>query len=151
MSGKKGQGFLRVKKLLMIILILSTVYFIFRASSENATESGSLSSTVTAFINSFLVKISENLTVSEFIVRKAGHLTEFLILGVEISVYFRLLERKPWSLVVLSGLLTGLCDETIQLYVEGRFSSVTDVWIDFTGFLIGCALVYLIAKRSRKY
>ena len=56
------------------------------------------------------------------------------------------MKRKSWLLpLVLLGLLTALCDETIQLFYAGRGSSVTDVWIDFAGVLTGMALAMAFA------
>ena len=51
-------------------------------------------------------------------------------------------------MAILGGLLTALTDETIQLFVPGRSSQVTDVWIDFsgvmTGLIVGLILLGLI-------
>ena len=45
---------------------------------------------------------------------------------------------------------TALLDETIQLYVPGRTSSVRDVWIDFGGVIAGLfvALLLLLIVRG---
>lgn len=42
-------------------------------------------------------------------------------------------------------MLTALTDETIQLFYDGRGSLVTDVWIDFSGVVMGmiCGLLFL--------
>ena len=50
----------------------------------------------------------------------------------------------------LSGMATALLDETIQLYVPGRTSSVRDVWIDFGGVIAGLfvALLLLLIVRG---
>ena len=51
---------------------------------------------------------------------------------------------------MLGGMATALLDETIQLYVPGRTSSVRDVWIDFGGVIAGLfvALLLLLIVRG---
>ena len=46
-----------------------------------------------------------------------------------------------WPL--LGGMTTALLDETIQRFIPGRSSQVTDVWIDMAGVVSG-ALISLI-------
>ena len=50
----------------------------------------------------------------------------------------------------MGGLLTAVTDETIQRYVAGRSSQVTDVWIDFAGVVAGMlvSLVLLLIVRA---
>ena len=50
----------------------------------------------------------------------------------------------------LFGLLAGLLDETLQLFCPGRAALVSDVWLDWAGFLCGAAAVVLLrAVRAR--
>lgn len=52
-----------------------------------------------------------------------------------------------WPLFV--GLLVAVLDETVQLYVPGRSSSVRDVLIDFGGVLCGLFAALLILMFCR--
>ena len=45
------------------------------------------------------------------------------------------------------GLMTAVCDETIQLFVPGRSAEVRDVLIDAAGVLLGAALVRILTRR----
>ena len=56
--------------------------------------------------------------------------------------------RKP-RLAAELAFLVPFVDETIQLYVPGRTSSVRDVWIDFGGVIAGlfAALLLLLIVR----
>ena len=78
---------------------------------------------------------------------KAAHFCEYTMEGFFLLLGTRLFTHKlrflSWP--VLLGLLTALCDETIQLFYAGRGSSVTDVWIDFAGVLTGMALAMAFA------
>ncbi len=77
--------------------------------------------------------------LSEHVVRKLAHfqsLLEGFLLMLCLRVYTRRFVRHV-SWPMLGGMATALLDETIQLYVPGRTSSVRDVWIDFGGVNTG--------------
>lgn len=79
-------------------------------------------------------------------VRKAAHVVEFGCFGILLTLYLsgRTGERgKLVRLLCAAGLLVALLDETIQLFND-RTSSVKDIWIDFSGFLIGCAIIFAL-------
>lgn len=57
--------------------------------------------------------------------------------------------RDCWSIIALSGVLTALIDETIQL-LNGRTSAVKDVWIDSGGFALGMLLIAFLLARNGK-
>lgn len=80
----------------------------------------------------------------EHFVRKLAHFTEFFILGclaaLTAAVFGRLqagLFRHAAAPTALCGLLVAMSDETLQLFSAGRTSKVTDVWLDWAGFLCG--------------
>ena len=85
------------------------------------------------------------------LVRKAAHFSEFALLGVLIGWMSVLLKGGTCPGILGLGLGCGCIDETIQYYVPGRASMLTDVWIDFFGFSAGLALLtigYTIMKRK---
>lgn len=41
------------------------------------------------------------------------------------------------------GVLTALCDETIQLFAAGRSGRIQDVWLDIAGVSAGAAAAQL--------
>ena len=48
------------------------------------------------------------------------------------------------------GLISACIDETIQIFVLGRSSSLLDVWVDIAGYATGVAVVaigYAITKK----
>lgn len=73
---------------------------------------------------------------------------EGFLLMLCLRVYTRRFVRHV-SWPMLGGMATALLDETIQLYVPGRTSSVRDVWIDFGGVIAGLfvALLLLLIVR----
>ena len=61
--------------------------------------------------------------------------------------------EKKWFRIALTEVLVPFLDETIQLFVPGRSSQTTDIWIDICGGAAGVLLVHLIrmiGKLCRK-
>ena len=74
---------------------------------------------------------------------------EGFLLMLCLRVYTRRFVRHvSWPL--LAGMSTALMDETIQLSIPNRTSSVTDVWIDMAGVIAGLfvALIILLILRA---
>lgn len=74
------------------------------------------------------------------LVRKLAHSTEFCALGLLFRCQWREMP-KGLERTLLATLLTAVVDETIQAFT-GRTSSVFDVWIDFSGAVVGSVLVF---------
>jgi VanZ family protein len=86
-------------------------------------------------------------------IRKAfGHFGLFLLSGFFTSLALFLIinpfnDKKYYRIILIalsSGLLLALLTETIQLYVPGRSGELTDVLIDFGGYLLGFSAIFLI-------
>lgn len=113
-------------------------------------------------------------TVWEPLLRKLAHFAEFAVLGLLTAAALAAdaaqpsdaakpasadaaqrphagPEKKAQALAAaLFGLLAGLLDETLQLFCPGRAALVSDVWLDWAGFLCGAAAVVLLrAVRAR--
>lgn len=87
--------------------------------------------------------------VTDFIVRKLAHFTEFAILGMLLSGIVLVRFEKPdlyhLSYALLIVLAAAVIDESIQLFTPGRSSQVTDVLIDTSGGLAGIILLQIMA------
>ena len=93
------------KSVIFIIISIIITLFIFSASLKDASVSSETSGRVLTFINSFLAIF--NVRISHAFVRKLAHFTEFMCLGVSLSLsgYFSLSSRAailPELKVVLS-------------------------------------------------
>lgn len=91
------------------------------------------------------------------LVRKLAHMTEFALLGTFWTAALPLsgaggcsTEKDRACRVLLTCVLIALVDETIQLFVPGRSSQVTDVWIDALGAAIGLGAALLLGKWKRR-
>ena len=95
--------------------------------------------------------------LSDHIIRKIAHFTEYTVLGALLCSCAYSFDRiKPIKFVpytVSIGLFTCFVDETIQLGIEGRSGQVSDMWIDFFGVLLGTAVMlvaFWIYRKIRK-
>ncbi len=152
MAKTKQSGFSRVLLILFRVVFtffaVYTTWFIFSNSLEIGSVSSARSGEVTEMLNRFLSGLGLS-TLTEAAVRKWAHFGEFMVLGFWFMLCLRVYTRRyirhiSWPLLL--GLLIANTDEFIQLYVSGRSSSVTDVWIDFGGVCagVGVALVILV-------
>jgi len=118
-----------------------------------STDIGSASHTarfITPILRWLMPHISPaGISRAHFLIRKAGHLTEYAILGI---LLWRAWARpapgtsQPWqwktALIVLSfAAAFAASDEFHQSFVPSRGASVVDVTIDTCGALLGLMLI----------
>jgi VanZ family protein len=84
------------------------------------------------FTLSSIPSLGTGLGVWDTVLRKAGHMTEFAILG---ALLFRALARELPAFV--AGVAYAVTDEIHQRFVEGRHASVIDVALDSVGVALG--------------
>ena len=143
-------------KYIYLILYIITITFIFYYALRNASQSTSDAGRVTNIILSILKIINledkinvESLTV---IVRKLiGHFGIFFICGFfGIKTYINFIKNKKTSIKInlLAGLLIAIISELLQLIPIGRSCQITDMIIDYSGYLIICIMYIIINKKS---
>ncbi len=144
-------------RIVLTVLTVAAVGFIFWNSSMSAVESTEESSPVTDMLNGFLRSLGVRITLTEGVVRKLAHFTEYTILGLLLSstVYSYVRRGKKMLLpTLLIGAVIPICDELIQLFPEGRSCEVRDMLIDFCGVALATLIVFLIIsikeKRTKK-
>lgn len=128
--------------ILLVVLIMLTILFIFSRSLPGIEQSEKESIKVQEIVEPILEPVVGEDNVTNHLVRKLAHVTEFMVLGVELSVLSLLIGRRSIGYTVLAAVSTALCDETIQLFSK-RGSQVQDVWLDISGALLGAILVLL--------
>lgn len=144
---EKTSPWLIAFRVIFTIAVAGCILFIFSNSLEIGPESSARSQAVMRYLNAILDRIGLG-PVSEHTIRKLAHFAEYCLEGLLLTLCLRVYTRRfvrhiSWPL--LGGLLTAVTDETIQRYVAGRSSQVTDVWIDFAGVLTGMALAMAFA------
>ena len=123
-------------------LNLLLIAFIFIHSLTPADISQEESGAVTDWLSYvFPFELSENL------VRKLAHFIEFSALGIitTLTVYSycqKVMGGVYFKLFVC--LATAVCDEAIQLNIDGRSGQVSDIFLDFSGCLFGLILTSIV-------
>ena len=132
------------------------IMVIFSFSLQSGEESGKLSGGIVAwFVGLFFSEDFEHLELVHFFIRKGAHFTEYFILGNLLSLTVR---EAKWKKVLLApwlmGTMVACCDETIQLFSDGRAGQITDVMLDSSGVLTGCVILTLVLalleRRNRR-
>lgn len=144
-------------RIIVFVLTFSVIAFAFIHSSMPSEVSGDESESVMNVLQSILNFFGFKGELTDHLVRKLAHFTEYTAMGmlfVSCAYSFdRIRPYKYYSQILLFGLATAVCDETIQLNVPGRAGMVTDVLLDFSGVITGALimlLVFRIYKRIRK-
>ena len=127
------------KKILIFLLVL-TLAFIWGNSLLDAEHSSTGSGRVVEFLEVFFGEGN----VSEHLVRKLAHFSEFALLGAELMLLF---EKLP--LAAAHGLFAAVTDEALQL-LSDRSGEVKDILLDFSGSVCGAAFILIILLILRK-
>ena len=153
MQQQKTSHWLIAFRVIFTAALLACILFIFRNSMQRQAKSRlPRSQAVTTLVNGFLGKFGLG-PLSEHIIRKLAHFSEFMLEGFLLMLCLRVYTRhfvRHISWPLLAGMSTALMDETIQISIPNRTSSVTDVWIDMAGVIAGlfAALIILLILRA---
>lgn len=144
-------------KIIMLALTAAVIAFAFIHSSMPSVQSAQESESVLDFVTEILKFFGFDPALSDHLIRKLAHFTEYTVLGALLCSCAYSFDRiKPIKFIpytVSIGLFTSFVDETIQLGVEGRSGQVTDMWIDFFGVLLGTAVMlaaFAVYRKLRK-
>ena len=138
-----------------IIASVAMICLIWGNSLVPGSGSGSLSLTVMNAIHGFLGAFGLPYAwVTNFVVRKCAHFTEYAILGILVNHAVDI-DRKlrPHAIALAAMVLVAVpsIDETIQTHVAGRCGQVSDVVLDCCGAFAGSLLRYWYGRaRGRK-
>ena len=132
--------------MIVSLIIVATIVFIWGNSLKSRSESQLLSLGVLQAIRPLLDAIFSPENVTDHLVRKIAHFTEFGALGAEFVLLTILLRKLKWQSVLnclFAGLVVAVTDETIQIF-SSRGSQVIDVVLDFSGVATGVLLLLLL-------
>jgi VanZ family protein len=137
-----------------LCIMLFTLLYIWSNSLQSIFQSNIQSKKVLEIIEGVFHTPPLDTENAQHIVRKAAHVLEFTLLGIEMILFLYLigrLRRQYFMTILFIGLLSAVLDETIQLF-SGRGSQVADIWIDFAGLMVGIGvglIVYIIIGRVK--
>ena len=151
-----------VFRVIMTVLLICTLFTIFRFSSQNGTQSKGISTKVTEFILSFSQKYQEVDTKEKTqirnrtnaIIRKVAHFSIYTLLGfLLMGLMTKTKIKEKWRILITVGLgiIYAILDEFHQSFSPGRTPKITDVYIDTLGIILGVLLILLITKIYKKY
>lgn len=128
---------------ILLFLLLCNLCFIWGNSLASKDSSHNMSMNVLDVLPAFIQQLFSNVEQLEHIVRKLAHFSEFACLGglgCGLLIVFRKVSLHPVVHLLSGGLLAASIDETIQIFSH-RGSQLQDVWLDFSGFLVGTGIV----------
>lgn len=131
-----------MKKIKYFIPSIILMIIIFNFSNQTGTESSGLSSQIVLWIQTYL-----HIPITEFIVRKAAHMSEYALLTLSFIYGFyksNLSFHKIYLFSLLGAFLYACSDELHQLFIGGRAGQFRDVCIDTSGAIIAVILFYII-------
>ena len=137
-----------MKKLKYFIPSILIMVIIFMFSSQTGEESSGLSSQIVYWIQNYL-----HIPISEFMIRKAAHMSEyaFLTLTYIYGFYKSGFKLKKILLYSILATFTYACsDEIHQLLISGRAGQFTDVLIDTCGGLIMITIFGLFHRKKNQ-
>ncbi len=143
------------EKLLILAMALTVLSFFVQSAlppAVSAAESDSISAILENIIPS-------NTPVGRFFhdnLRKIGHFAEYGLLGIETALLLMLFVKRgmrEFFISSVSALFIAFLDETFQIF-SGRGASISDVWLDFSGFLalniITSGIIIIFRNIKRK-
>lgn len=86
---------------------------------------------------------------------KAAHFGQYFVLGLLLGRASRatlpgMPAAAPWILALFIGMGIGAADETLQAFVPGRYSTMSDFLADTAGVLAAQAVIHLPRRRHTR-
>ena len=140
-----------MKRKIQTALLILTLTVIWGHSLVPADTSSLESGRVLELLRPVLETLLGAGNVSEYLVRKMAHFTEFAALGFQLALFLPPL-RGPRRVLraVEMGFFAAFLDESIQLLTEDRSGRLQDVWIDTAGVLFGALVALAVWHASRR-
>ena len=131
MQQQKTSPWLIAFRVIFTAALLACILFIFRNSMQTGEVSSARSQAVTTLVNGFLGKFGLG-PLSEHIIRKLAHFSEFMLEGFLLMLCLRVYTRH------------------FVRHISWPLLAVTDVWIDMAGVIAGLfvALIILLILRA---
>lgn len=137
------------KRIVLITFLVFWIAFIFYNSIQPGHVSGANSGMIVYYVDKILsiVNIHIDYNTLSLIIRKAAHIFEFAVLSFLFYLVFNnyyLTSRLVLTFTI--SVAIAIIDETIQVFVEGRYGSIIDVGFDTIGIIFGIGFCHLTLK-----
>lgn len=135
---------------LCFLLVFAVIGVIWWHSMQNGVASHAESRRVLAWVLARIQGSAVAPYLSDGVIRRLAHLTEYTTLGMVLSGFSVLVSRRPHKVwVLLIGIGVAAIDEYIQSFSGGRTSTWHDVVLDGIGCMVGIFLVLVIRGVKR--
>lgn len=135
------------------LLVIFWMIIIFKFSNEPAVISNEKSGSVINLLGSLGVNLNSYFGgFANFIVRKAGHFTEYFVLYMLLynAIAGKVSFKKRLILSLVFTFLYACSDEFHQTFVQGREGKFKDVLIDTLGGIFGLSMICLFRYTKNK-
>ena len=144
--------YLKYIYLIIYILIISLIFmFALRDATESTTDSGRLTKLILSILKALNLEDNINANTLSRLVRKLiGHFGLFFVCGFfGINTFINFIKNKKQSIIInlIAGILIAIISELLQLIPIGRSCQISDMLIDYSGYLLIC-VVYIFIKRK---
>jgi len=140
------------KKHINWILVIGWMVLIFLFSSQPGEVSSGNNKFVIYLFNLFGLDLNSIFgTMSDFIVRKAAHFTEYFILYILLYKSIKIdrdVSIKVFISCILIVFLYACTDEFHQAFVPGRVAAFRDVMVDTCGGILAFIVMYISARKK---
>ena len=137
----------RKKEIILAVLIVLWLAVIWGHSFMSGESSGDESSFFKNLLEPFLELFVGKGNVTDHLVRKIAHFSEFAVLGVLFESMIQVKKREHFlnqSFIFFASVSVAVADESIQLISPDRGPSVKDVLLDSAGAASGILITLLI-------
>ena len=143
----------KINRVLRWVLLIAWLIFIFIMSNTPGDLSTEQSNVVVRLIGKMGGDISgEFKNTISFCVRKAAHISEYIILFIlvyrVIVIYIKKEKARLYAVIII--FLYASSDEFHQYFVPGREAAFRDVLIDTSGGLIAMLFTLVVDKVKKK-
>ena len=131
----------------LTLFVMAAIFYLSAQDTDASTHlsEGFLKTVIGNFLGRFLPNITDEGIYHD--VRKYAHVFEYFCLGVTSCLFYNELILNRFNSALLSSGLSfvyACSDEWHQTFVPGRSGQISDVFVDFTGIIIGVLTVTLL-------
>ena len=145
------------KKTVLTVITIITLAAIWIHSAMPAYASDAESWWVLKLVKPVLSVFVGADNVTNHLVRKLAHFSEFFVLGAELFLMAQVYisgRKDKLFIAAGAGFIAAFIDETIQLFAIGRSAEIKDVWLDFfgvvTAIVVGSIVWRIIQKNDAR-
>ena len=136
--------------LLILVIFISSL----RNAEFSSKDSGAIVEVNVSFLSIFIDKGKINISILSKLVRKLiGHFGSFCMCSIFALLTFRNFitnKQKSYIFYFLSGVVVAVVAELLQLIPVGRSCQISDMLINYSGYLFGFIICFFIFKFIKK-